>query len=287
MEANPALDNFDILIVDDNVQILAMLRSMCRAVGIFNVRGCSRVDEAWTLMHARMPDVVLTDWEMEPETGLSFLSAIRASADRRIARLPVIMITAYADQERVVAAKDAGANFFLKKPVSIRALRERIVAAMSGAATGRALIAASIDAQRRMREASAALDELRARYIDELPEQMAAIRAVLIAIETTVPARALDVRRLFGHLHDLKGQGTMFGYPLLTALAQPLCEITRGRTSLLGVECDAIRLHLDAMDLVVRHRIETDSLGESMMAELAAVNARARAARSATPSEVV
>jgi hypothetical protein len=43
-------------------------------------------------------------------------------------------------------------------------------------------------------------------------------------------------------------------------------------------ERDAFRLHLDAMELVVRHRIETDSLGESMMAELAAVIARARAA---------
>jgi two-component system chemotaxis response regulator CheY len=287
MTANVDIDTFDILIVDDNVQILAMLRSMCRAAGIFGVRGCSRVDEAWGLMHTRVPDVVLTDWEMEPETGLSFLSAIRASVDQRIARLPVIVITAYADQERVVAAKDAGANFFLKKPVSIRALRERIVAAMSGAATGRALIAASLDAQRRMREATAALEELRARYVEDLPEQIAAIRTLFAAIEASVPTRAIDVRRLFGLLHDVKGQGTMFGYPLLTALAQPLCEMTRGRTALIAAECDAIRLHLDAMELVVRHRIETESLGERMMAELAALNVRARTARGGDNSEVV
>ena len=278
MTANPALDNFDILIVDDNIQILSMLRSMCRAAGIFGVRGCSRVDEAWAMMQARLPDVVLTDWEMEPETGLSFLSAIRASADQRIAHLPVIMITAYADQERVVAAKDAGANFFLKKPVSIRALRERIVAAMSGATTGRALIASALNAQRRIREANVALEKLRASYVAALPEQIAFIRGVFAEIDAAQPMRAADVRRLFGLLHDLKGQGTMFGYPLLTTLAQPLCELARSRTALSMAERDAFRLHLDAMELVVRHRIETDSLGESMMAELAAVIARARAA---------
>lgn len=283
MQDNVTLDSFEILIVDDNVQIRDMLRSMCRAVGLYAVRCCARVDQAWSLMQARLPDVVLTDWEMEPESGFSFLSAIRANSDPRIASLPVIMITSYADQDRVVAAKDAGASFFLKKPVSIRALQERIVATMPATETGRALIVASLkEAQHRTRQATAALEDLRARYVAGLPAQLEQLRAAFAAVESSTVSHDGELRRLFGLLHDLKGQGAMFGFPLLTLLSRPLCEILRGREDLELAERNAIEVHLDAMDLVVRHRIETYTLGDNMMAHLATVAARARAARNSS-----
>jgi two-component system, chemotaxis family, chemotaxis protein CheY len=69
---------------------------------------------------------VLADMEMAPMDGLSLVRAIRASPDKLIAMLPIVVVTAHSTELKVAQARDAGATEFVTKPFSVRSLAARL-----------------------------------------------------------------------------------------------------------------------------------------------------------------
>jgi two-component system chemotaxis response regulator CheY len=68
--------------------------------------------------------LVISDWNMQPMTGLELLQEVRQ--DNRLKAMPFIMITAESKTENVVAAKQAGVSNYIVKPFNAETLRDKI-----------------------------------------------------------------------------------------------------------------------------------------------------------------
>jgi two-component system chemotaxis response regulator CheY len=119
--------NLRILLVDDQEAFLQIVRQMLRQLGFRNVDVATDGTKAMaTLTGAADPyGLVVSDWNMQPMTGLQLLQAVRS--EPRLAATPFIMVTGEASKDRIVAAADAGVTAYLSKPVSLDAVKKRLI----------------------------------------------------------------------------------------------------------------------------------------------------------------
>jgi len=90
----------------------------------YNLIEATDGDEAWSLIQAYRPSLVLLDIRMPGRTGLDILHAIRSEAE--LARTKVILLTASAQQSDVDFGLSSGADFYLTKPFSPRDLLSKV-----------------------------------------------------------------------------------------------------------------------------------------------------------------
>jgi two-component system chemotaxis response regulator CheY len=113
-----------ILIVDDYKTMLRIIRSLLKQLGFENVDEATDGNEALTKLRGKKYDLVISDWNMEPMTGLQLLKEVRA--DGRTAAMPFIMVTAESKTENVVAAKEAGVTNYIVKPFNAATLKQKL-----------------------------------------------------------------------------------------------------------------------------------------------------------------
>ena len=115
------------LVIDDNPHMRRIIRTLLHGLGTRDVfeaeDGASGLD-AYTHM---VPDIVLVDWAMPVFDGLELTRMIRATEGSANPYVPIIMITGHTEQNRVIAARDAGVTEFLAKPISAKGLHQRIM----------------------------------------------------------------------------------------------------------------------------------------------------------------
>ena len=118
--------NIRILIVDDYKTMLRIVRNLLKQLGFNNVEEAT--DGSMALQMCRTQDygLVISDWNMEPMTGLQFLKELRA--DERLKGTPFIMVTAESKTENVIAAKQAGVNNYIVKPFNAETLKKKMIA---------------------------------------------------------------------------------------------------------------------------------------------------------------
>jgi len=116
--------NMRVVIVDDYTTMLRILRNLLRQLEIHNVEEANDGDTAYLLMQKNPPDLVISDWNMVPVTGLDLLRKVRA--DAKLKHIPFIMVTAESKTENVVAAKQAGVSNYIVKPFNADTLRAKI-----------------------------------------------------------------------------------------------------------------------------------------------------------------
>ncbi len=116
--------NMNVLIVDDYKTMLRIIRNLLKQLEFDNVEEAADGAEALAKLRAGNFGLVISDWNMEPMTGLDLLKEVRA--DARLKNLPFIMITAESKTENVIAAKAAGVSNYIVKPFNAETLREKI-----------------------------------------------------------------------------------------------------------------------------------------------------------------
>ena len=119
-----------ILVVDDYKTMVRIVRNLLQQLGFDNIDDASDGASALAKLRAQRFGLVISDWAMEPMSGLELLQAMRADPDLKT--LPFIMITAENRKERVARAEQAGADGYIVKPFSAEALSERIARVMGG-----------------------------------------------------------------------------------------------------------------------------------------------------------
>jgi two-component system chemotaxis response regulator CheY len=119
-----------ILVVDDYKTMVRIVRNLLSQLGFEHVDDASDGAGALAKLRNKRFGLVISDWAMEPMSGLELLQAIRA--DPELKTLPFIMITAENRKERVVQAEQAGADGYIVKPFNAEALSERIARVMGG-----------------------------------------------------------------------------------------------------------------------------------------------------------
>ncbi len=116
--------NINVLIVDDYKTMLRIIRNLLKQLEFDNVEEATDGSEALAKLRAGNFGLVISDWNMEPMTGLDLLKEVRA--DARLKNTPFIMVTAESKTENVVAAKQAGVSNYIVKPFNAETLREKI-----------------------------------------------------------------------------------------------------------------------------------------------------------------
>jgi len=116
------------MIVDDQEFITTLLRQMVKVLGCIDIHVFSNGEDAWTYFKDTPVDIVITDWQMLPMSGLKLTQLIRKSPDSPNPFVPIIMVTAYREREHVFKARDTGVTEYVVKPVSPKGLFSRIEA---------------------------------------------------------------------------------------------------------------------------------------------------------------
>lgn len=122
--------NMNVLIVDDFKTMLRIVRNLLRQIGFNNVDEAMDGKEALGLLKnpEKTYGLVISDWNMEPMSGLQLLKEVRD--DERLRRMPFIIITAESKTENVLAAKKAGVSNYIVKPFNAETLKSKIASCL-------------------------------------------------------------------------------------------------------------------------------------------------------------
>lgn len=118
--------NMPILIVDDYKTMLRIIGNLLKQLGFTNIDEATDGSMALGKLRDKPYGLIISDWNMEPMTGLQLLKEVRA--DEKLKALPFIMITAESKTENVVAAKAAGVSNYIVKPFNAETLKKKMSA---------------------------------------------------------------------------------------------------------------------------------------------------------------
>jgi two-component system, chemotaxis family, chemotaxis protein CheY len=116
--------NLNFLVVDDFSTMRRIIKNLLHDLGYANVIEADDGTTALPLLKEGNVDFLITDWNMPGMPGLELLKQVRA--DARLAKLPVLMLTAEAKREQIVEAAQAGVNGYVIKPFTAATLKEKI-----------------------------------------------------------------------------------------------------------------------------------------------------------------
>lgn len=113
-----------ILVVDDYNTMRRIIRNLLKQLGFDHVEEAAHGGEAIVKLRERSYGLVISDWNMEPVTGLELLKQVRA--DDKLKHIPFIMVTAESKPENVIAAKQAGVSNYIVKPFNAETLKQKM-----------------------------------------------------------------------------------------------------------------------------------------------------------------
>ncbi len=113
-----------ILVVDDFSTMRRIIKNLLRDLGLTNTFEADDGQTALPMLKDGDFDFVVTDWNMPGMQGIDLLKHIRA--DDNLKHLPVLMVTAEAKREQIIAAAQAGVNGYIVKPFTAGTLKEKL-----------------------------------------------------------------------------------------------------------------------------------------------------------------
>lgn len=120
----PADKGMQILVVDDYNTMRRIIRNLLKQLGFEHVDEAAHGGEAIVKLREKTYGLVISDWNMEPVTGLELLKQVRA--DEKLKNTPFIMVTAESKPENVIAAKQAGVSNYIVKPFNAETLKTKM-----------------------------------------------------------------------------------------------------------------------------------------------------------------
>jgi len=120
----PADPNMKILIVDDMATMRRIVKNILKQLGFANVEEAENGQEGLQKLRGDTYGFVVSDWNMPVMTGIDMLRAIRA--DDKLKAVPVLMVTAEAQQANLVEAIQAGVSNYIVKPFTAEIMQEKM-----------------------------------------------------------------------------------------------------------------------------------------------------------------
>ncbi len=116
--------NIKILIVDDFSTMRRIIKNLLRDLGFTNTAEADDGTTALPMLQSGGYELLITDWNMPGMQGIDLLRAVRA--DPKLARLPVLMVTAEQKKEQIIEAAKAGVNGYIVKPFTAATLKDKL-----------------------------------------------------------------------------------------------------------------------------------------------------------------
>jgi two-component system chemotaxis response regulator CheY len=123
-----SLEKVRFLLVDDNVHMLNIVKTILRGFGAVHVLEAKDPAEAVHRLRHDAIDIVVLDYVIGEQDGVAFLRKLRSDQDSPAPYVPVIMLTAHSERNRVELARDAGATEFCTKPVTAAEMIRKVAA---------------------------------------------------------------------------------------------------------------------------------------------------------------
>ncbi len=115
-----------VLVIDDMQPMLALTSSLLKIFGFERIYTASNAEDGFAQFCDRVPDLVITDWLMDPFDGTELIRRIRTDPQSPNQFVPIIMMTGYSHRVRVETARDKGVTEFMVKPFRAKDLFARI-----------------------------------------------------------------------------------------------------------------------------------------------------------------
>lgn len=125
---SPRIKALKVLVVDDEHYMRKVTRTILTAIGVKTILEAPDAVAGLELARTQLPDLMIIDWEMPLIDGAQLVRMIRTPGEFPAPETPIIMLSAHSDHWRVVESARIGANEFVRKPVSIKTLEDRIIA---------------------------------------------------------------------------------------------------------------------------------------------------------------
>ena len=116
--------NIKILVVDDFSTMRRIVKNLLKQLGFINIEEAEDGAQAYTKLKNGGYGFVVSDWNMPNLDGLGLVKKVRA--DDELKDIPILMVTAEAEKEKVVAAIQAGVNNYIVKPFTGEILKEKM-----------------------------------------------------------------------------------------------------------------------------------------------------------------
>ncbi len=123
-----SLQAIQVLLVDDNQHMRAIASAVLQSAGVRKVREAADGTAALEILREHAIDLAIVDFNMFPLDGVEFTRLVRNSPDTANPYLPIIMMTGHSEKSRVYEARDAGVTEFVVKPITAKAILDRIQA---------------------------------------------------------------------------------------------------------------------------------------------------------------
>jgi CheY-like chemotaxis protein len=126
-QAEFLIQQLRVLLVDDNPFMRSVVRGLLANIGVKKIDEASDGISALELIRITNPDVLILDWEMPLLNGPELVRIVRSPGVFPTPDLPIIMLTAHGERWRILESAKLGVNEFLCKPVSAKALFDRLI----------------------------------------------------------------------------------------------------------------------------------------------------------------
>ncbi len=120
-----------VLVVDDESYMRKVVRAILVSIGVRNIYEAGDGPTGLELIRTIAPDVVVLDWEMPGVDGPAFVRVVRSPDTFPYPNVPIIMLTGHGERSPVIEAVKIGVNEFLLKPVSSKALQDRLISVLT------------------------------------------------------------------------------------------------------------------------------------------------------------
>lgn len=118
--------NMNILVVDDYKTMLRIIGNLLKQLGFNNIDEATDGGMALEKLQQANYGLVISDWNMQPMSGLDLLRNVRSS--EKLKKVPFIMVTAESKTENVVTAREAGVDNYIVKPFNAATLKSKLTA---------------------------------------------------------------------------------------------------------------------------------------------------------------
>lgn len=120
-----------LLVVDDHQPMREILKSLLFGLGARQVEEARDAAQAFEALRYSAFDILLTDYDMAGETGVQLAGKLRRADGNQNRRIPIVMVTGRAEGPVILAARDAGVDEYLIKPLTTVSLTQKLEAALN------------------------------------------------------------------------------------------------------------------------------------------------------------
>ena len=116
-----------ILVVEDSDAMMEIMVTILTRFGFGRILTAQNGEEGFSLFQRYKPDMIITDWHMEPVDGIELIKWIRRNKYSVRRMVPIILMTGFTEHTRIESARDIGTTEILVKPFKAEDLAKRIM----------------------------------------------------------------------------------------------------------------------------------------------------------------